>query len=117
MAQQLGMELKPVPPTPASAFPTGTFVHEHHKDWAFQFNEDGTWLYFFGNLKVPEVKGTYSVDGDLYTETSCSDPACPFPATYKWTYDGQNLTFQLVGGDQCGPRRSAYDGQTYVKSE
>jgi hypothetical protein len=98
-------------------FPIGRFVHENHKDWIFQFNEDGTWLYYFEDLTSPEVKGTYSIDGNLYTETSANDPACPFPATYKWTYDGLKLTFNLVGEDKCEGRKSAYDGQTYVKSE
>jgi len=91
-------------------------VHEQHKTWVFQFNEDGTWAYYFYNLEAPEVEGTYSVDGGLYTETSASDPACPFPASYKWSYDGQKLTFQLFGEDKCGPRKGAYDGQTYIKS-
>ncbi len=104
-------------PTTTLVFPTGTFVHERNKNWAFQFNEDGSWLYFFGSLEIPEVEGTYSVDGNLYTETSVSDPSCPFPATYTWTYDSQNLAFQLFGEDLCGPRRGAYDGQTYIKSE
>ena len=116
MAEQLGMELVSATPSPMSRFPTGRFIHENHKNWVFQFNPDGTWLYFYGNLEAPEVEGTYSVDGNLYTETSASDPACPFPASYTWSYDGQNLTFQLVGEDKCDPRKSAYDSQTYIKS-
>ena len=97
-------------------FPTGKFVHETVKTWIFQFNEDGTWLYYFDST-LPEVEGTYSIDGNLYTETSVNDPDCPFPATYKWTYDGLKLIFTLVGEEKCGPRKGAYDGQAYIKSE
>ena len=107
----------PVPPTSAPSFPTGFFVHESQISWAFQFNEDGTWVYFYGNLEVPEVEGTYSIDGSLYTETSVSDPTCPFPASYTWSYDGERLAFALSGRDECVPRRNAYDGQTYILSE
>ena len=99
-----------------SEFPTGKFVHDVVKTWIFQFNEDGTWLYYFGDTS-PEVEGTYSIDDNLYTETSANDPDCPFPATYKWTYKGLKLTFNLVGEDKCDPRKDAMDGQTYIKSE
>ncbi len=87
-------------PSPATTleFPTGKFVNEDiHR--AFQFNEDGTWDFFYINLEVPALNGTYSVDGDLYTDTSSNYAPCPDPATYTWTYDGDNLTFQLFDDD------------------
>jgi hypothetical protein len=92
-------------------------VHEN-QDWAFQFNEDGIWAFFVDNREVPAVSGTYSVDGNLYTETSSDLPACPsFPATYTWAFDGQNLSFELHGTDECGIRRFHYDGRTYIRLE
>ncbi len=54
-------------PSPATTleFPTGTFVHEQKPSQAFQFYEDGTWDFVYGNKTL---EGTYSVDGDFYTE-------------------------------------------------
>ena len=96
-------------------FPTGKFVHEQINSRAFQFNEDGTWGFFAGKVELPTLKGTYSVDGNLYTDTSADYPECPFPGTYTWTYDGKNLAFQLFGEDKCEVRKADYDGQTYIK--
>ncbi len=61
----------------------------------------------------PKVIDTFQ--GNIYTETSGTDPQCPSPASYTWSYDGQNLIYHLVGEDACDPRRNAYDGQKYVK--
>lgn len=97
-------------------FPTGTFVHKTNAAWALEFNSDRTWAFYLGDMEVPEVEGTYSVDGDLYTEESVNDPGCPFTATYRWTYEDNELGFELVGEDECEPRRGTYDGQTFVRS-
>jgi len=103
-------------PTPTTTgFPTGTFVNAQ-KDTGFQFNEDGTFDYFFGDLEEPLLVGTYSIDGNLFTEETINYPPCPYPGTYEWTYDGQNLTFQLFGEDECDVRIDAYV-QTFIKSE
>lgn len=111
----------------STEFPIGTFIHENHqqfvqenqphRNWAFQFNEDGTWAFFHGDIEVPAVSGTYTVDGNLYTEASSDYEECPFPATYAWNFDGEKLTFALQGEDDCSHRRVSYDGQAYVKSE
>ena len=103
--------------SPSPEFPTGKFVSEPGQTLTFQFNEDGTWGLFLGNSEAPAVRGTYSVEGNLFTEETSNYSPCPYPATYTWTYDGQNLAFQLFGEDQCGERRSTYDGQTFTKSE
>ena len=116
----------------STEFPTGTFLYEKHQqfveenqpyqNWAIRFNEDGTWDFFAGDMEVPAISGTYSVDGNLYTVTSedpSSDHACPSPspATYMWSFDGQNLSFALEGQDNCSGRRMVYDGRTYIRSE
>jgi len=98
-------------------FPTGRFVHED-ANRAFEFDEDGTWRYFEGNMKVPAVSGKFETNGNLYTEMTHDYPGYPsIPATYFWAYDGENLTFQLYGEDVLSHRRSCYDGQTYIKSD
>ena len=85
------------------------------EDEGFEFNEDGTWAYFFRNLEVAAVEGRYSVDGNLYTEESSTYVGCPYPGTYSWTLVGQRLTFAVSGEDECGVRVSSYS-QTFVRA-
>jgi hypothetical protein len=116
--------LTPIPPTPtplplplAPDFLTGTFFHKHADATfcVFEFNEDGTWAFFWKvpsvdvSSRQPYLRGTYSVAGNLYTETSISGADCPWPATYAWTFDGQTLAFQVVGEDRCGDRQQTYE--------
>ncbi len=102
----------------ASGFPTGRFVHEFPSVWAFEFDEDGTWRGFEGDVAVPVISGKYATNGNLYTEMTHDYPGSPLvPATYFWKYDGNKLTFQLWGKDVNSHRKSVYDGQTYVKVE
>ena len=99
-------------------FPTGRFVREGREDYVFEFDEDGTWRYYEGNPEKPDVQGKYSINGNLYTEethNSASDPKVP--ATYTWTYDGQKLTFKLVGEDVIPHRKGVYNRSTWIKVE
>ncbi len=101
-----------------SNFPTGRFVREDNDKKVFEFDEDGTWRYYEYNLTAPLVSGKYGITGDLYTEmTHNYSPDRKIPATYTWTYDGQKLTFQLVGEDILSHRKTCYDGVTYIKDE
>lgn len=94
----------------ASGFPTGRFVSATNSNYVYTFNADKTWEYVeWGTV---EASGTYEVKGNRWTENG--DVLCPFPATYEWSFDGANLTFTLVGEDECNGRREATDGQTYV---
>ena len=102
--------------TAAPKFPTGRFVDEA-ANRAFEFDEDGTWRYFEGNMSVPGVSGKYATNGNLYTEMTHDYPDRKVPATYTWTYDGQKLTFHLWGEDVLPHRKGCYDGQTYIKVE
>ena len=98
----------------ASNFPTGKFVLSDSEYEGIYYNKDGTWSGFaFGQ---ETAKGTYHVKGDLYTEEASPD-ACPTAATYKYSFDGTNLKFELVGEDSCQNRRESYDGVTYVLSK
>lgn len=99
-------------------FPTGRFVHEQFDSHVFEFDEDGTWRYFEGNLEAPSVQGKYGVNGNLYTEmTHDYAPSAKIPVTYTWIYEGQKLTFHLWGEDVHVHRKGCYDGQTYIKVE
>ena len=105
----------PLPPPISPDFPTGTFLHKHPVTFCvFQFNEDGTWAFFWKVVSVdvsgrePYLRGTYIIDGNLYTETSINGVDCP-PATYALAYDGQTLAFQVVGEDTCADRQQTYE--------
>lgn len=94
----------------AAGFPTGKFVSTSDSHVGYYFNEDKTWSYFtYGEIGA---EGKYSVKGNQWTEKGTEE--CPFAGTYEWTFDGSNLSFKLVGEDQCDPRRDATDGQTFT---
>ncbi len=100
----------------ASGFPTGTFVAG---TYSVDFNEDGTcrWFATNGEWTLP---CKYGVVDDLYTEMWFDwpdyEPEEFFPATYYWTFDGTNLTFELWGVDANSSRQEAY-ARTLVKSK
>jgi hypothetical protein len=99
------------PSTKDSNFPTGRFVLPGSPSEGVYFNKDGTWSGFFGQQTVAE--GTYHVEGDLYTEEA-GPKACDTSATYRYSFDGTNLKFELVGEDGCQNRRESLDDITYV---
>jgi hypothetical protein len=95
-------------------FPSGTFVSKTDESWVLQFNDDGTYLFFANG--VVDATGIYSITGDLYIETTDYAPCRHAKtATYRWAYDGRRLTFQLVGEDDCSPRRSSLDGVSWIR--
>ena len=96
-------------------FPIGTFVDETISSNVFDFYEDGTWRYAAGSSFV---SGAFGISGDLYTEMTHNYAGAPkIPVTYRWTYEDERLTFELVGEDAISSRRSAYDGRTYIRAE
>lgn len=100
--------------TPDSNFPTGKFVSPESRFDGWEFNEDGTWRAF--GMGETLATGTYSVKGDLYTELT-NDQGCPAPMSYRYTYDGTNLKFELTEEskqDTCDPRREGYNNKTYI---
>ena len=99
-----------------SGFPTGKFVKSNNENHGFIFNENKIFSVFDGSMTI--VNGTYSVDGDIFTDESNSQ-SCP-PFSFKYTFDGTNLTFNYVGNpadDPCGGRRSDFNNQTYILSK
>ena len=111
-----------VPPTeaptePAVNFPTGKFVKSNSPSHGIIFNNDGTFSVFDGSTTI--ANGTYSVEGDIFTETS-NDQDCPSPMSFKYTFDETNLTFNYVDNpadDPCGGRRADFNNVTYIRSE
>src|SRR6185436_21066998 len=96
--------------------PTGKFINSGAPNYGHIFNDDGTFSAFAGSSTL--VTGTYSVDGDTFTIES-DDSGCP-PWSFKYTWDGTNLTFNYIGDradDPCGSTRgNAFDNETYTLS-
>ena len=97
-----------------SSFPTGKFLLTDSEYEGIYFNPDGTWSGFAFGQTVAE--GKYHVKGDMYTEEASTD-GCQTDGTYKYSFDGTNLKFELVGEDPCQNRRESLDGITYVLSK
>jgi hypothetical protein len=99
-----------------SSFPTGRFaLPESDGSEGIYFNEDGTFTAFYYGADVAE--GTYSVKGDLYIEESNNQNCGKTPMSFKYTFDGTNLHFELTEeskNDTCDNRRLSFDGITYV---
>ena len=101
-----------------SGFPNGKFLNPNGKiGEGMEFNADGTWSAF--NKTFTLAQGTYSVDGDVYTEKT-NNAGCPDPMQYKYSFDGTNLKFELTDqsrNDSCAERKNGFDGVTYVLSK
>ncbi len=107
---------QPAPTVPAidpeSNFPTGKFLWPDGKTY-FLFTQDGRWTHTDG--KDPLNMGRFKVEGDTYIQIS--NLHCPGPMSFKFTFDGANLTFNLTEqsrNDPCGDRKSFYDNVTYT---
>jgi hypothetical protein len=94
-------------PEPAT-FPTGEFV-QRGGPYTFDFGEDGSWSNSIGD------SGGYVIEGDLYTEAT-HDWRSLSPATYRWDWDGWQLTFAVVEDDYHG-RMRYYTQQPWVRAE
>jgi hypothetical protein len=99
-------------------FPTGKFELDGSSFYALEFLEDGTWRGYDTSWVVCSGSGKYVTNGNLWTEMTHDYPTSPkVPATYYWTYDGKNLTFQLWGEDVNAYRKALFDGKTYTKAD
>jgi hypothetical protein len=101
-------------------FPTGKFIKSGEPNHALVFKEDGTFSVMEGSTTL--VLGTYSVDGDTYTEKSNNAGCTDVPKSFKYTFDGKKLTFNYIDDpakDTCGGggRRADFDNVTYTLSK
>jgi hypothetical protein len=98
-----------------SAFPSGKFIQSGKTNYGLLFNQDGTFSVFEGSNTF--VRGTYSVDGNIFTETS-NDAGCKTNVDFTYTFDGTNLTFNYVGDPDddmgCAGRHADFNDVTYV---
>jgi len=98
-----------------SGFPTGKFIKAGTAEYGLAFNKDGTFSVFDGDTTF--VTGTYSVNGDTFTETS-NNGGCKTNVSFKYTFDGKNLTFKYVGDPaddaDCTGRNADFNNVTYT---
>ena len=92
-------------------FPTGTYSGGPYE---VAFSADG--VHTVSNEGKVVVKGTYVVDKDQISLTDKEgDFACVGQTgTYKWAFDGKNLSFIKVE-DACDGRVQGLTGQPWVK--
>ena len=106
------------PASSAPAFPTGKFIKSGTVNYGLVFNTDRTFSVFDGDTTF--VKGTYSVDGNVFTETS-NDGGCETNVSFTYTFDGTNLTFNYVGNPDddvaCTGRHADFNNITYTLSK
>src|SRR5688572_2029785 len=98
-------------------FPIGKFVKANDQNHGIIFNNDGTFAVFDGSMTI--VNGTYRVEKDTYIETS-NDAGCPVPMSFKYTFDGTNLTFKYVSNpidDPCSGRGGDFNNVMYIISK
>jgi hypothetical protein len=109
-------------------FPTGEFYESTpggSGEWIlmadelnFTFSEDGTFI-ITNSSGLYTITGTYTVDGDKYTEVSTDLTSCSVkgPATYRWTFDGTTLKFFGIGEDKCIYRTNIMEGRELIRME
>jgi hypothetical protein len=107
-------------------FPTGEFYESTpggSGEWIlmadelyFSFSEDGTFI-ITNSSGLYKITGTYTVDGDRYTEVSTDLKSCSLkgPATYRWTFDGDTLRFFGIGEDECLFRKDIMKGRELIR--
>ncbi len=101
---------------PQSNFPSGKFESANEPGTGLVFNSDGTFsVYIEDNVTV--VSGTYTTEGNVYTETS-NDGGCVSPMSFNFKFDGTKLTFTYVGDPdddkECSGRNADFNNQTYT---
>jgi hypothetical protein len=100
-------------PTPESLvepykFPIGLFDCPDCgvlRDYTEYYGDDGTLIVYMQG--VPELKGQWYVEGDIFHtgDSWCGDYSY-IPATYRWQFDGEYLTFDEIE-DNCPDRVSS----------
>ncbi len=105
-------------PTEVGSFPIGKFVFQNDPNSYFTFSKAGKRAHGAVGGQLAFATGTYRVEGDLYIQTSNSGH-CPVPMSYKFSFDGTYLKFQLTDesrNDPCPERTGFYDNTTYIFS-
>jgi hypothetical protein len=102
----------------ATEFPTGRFVNDRFENRFFEFDPDGPYLYSESTGPSGRVVGTYGVRGDFCSEMTHDYPGLPkIPVTYRWAFDGEELTYELIAEDVISHREGVYGSSVYVRGD
>jgi len=106
-------------PTEVGSFPIGKFVFPNDPNSYFTFSKAGRWAHGAVGIQIAFATGTYRVEGNTYIQTSNSG-GCPVPMSFKFSFDGTYLKFQLTDESRndtsCPDRNGFYDNTTYIFS-
>jgi hypothetical protein len=118
MAPTATVEPTKPPIDPASNFPTGKFEAVGDELSIFEFTAEGRWVHYYDGSRL--AAGAFGVEGDTYIQKTVGGRGpsnCPVPMTYKFSFDGTYLKFELTDesrNDPCGDRSIYYNNTTYV---
>lgn len=99
-----------------SAFPVGVYSAKVAQGtWTMDFKRDGTVTVKQENFSLaPDI--TYNVKNDqIEISAGTTSSMCSGKGIYKWAFDGQVLTFQLVSDPACQPRQAVLTGKKFIK--
>jgi len=88
----------------AGTFPTGTYVWEHGDQFQMTWNKDGTFELYYHEDQI--TTGKYYIDEDVIIWGP--DPEClrfnAGSAAYHWSLNDGDLSFKIIGEDNCRGR-------------
>jgi len=92
-------------------FPIGLFDCVECQGFTERYSADGTLIVYMKGYKF--ISGKWFVEGDVFHtgDSFCQDLE-KMPATYKWKFDGDILTFRVIE-DECSDRVSSMDGKPW----
>jgi ketosteroid isomerase-like protein len=105
-------------PTPGQpAFPVGTYTAKDQDGaWVMSFRSDGTFTVKMDD-RVIVPGGKYTVKNDqVVLSNGIETLLCGAgDGIYKWSFDGQALTFGAVSDTGCMPRQRTLTGNKFIK--
>lgn len=92
-------------------FPIGRFDCVECEDTEIEYSDNGTLVVYRHGEKW--FTGKWSVNGDIfYTGDNYCFDINTTPASYKWDFDGEILTLQVIK-DDCSDRVDSLDGKPW----
>jgi len=76
-----------------------------------RYSDDGTLVVYLRGIKY--ITGKWYLEGDVfYTGDSYCRDEDAMPASYRWHFDGEILTLQVIK-DECSDRKGSLDGKPW----
>jgi hypothetical protein len=96
---------------PSAEFPIGLFDCVECQGFTMRFSDDGTLVVYMRGIEY--IRGKWYVESDVFHtgDSYCRDEDT-MPAFYRWRFDGEILTLQVIE-DVCSDRISSLDGKPW----